>query len=103
MLACAAIATAQKAVTQGAEVSETVTIEAIDYKARLVTLKDSGGFSDTVYAGPEVKRFDELKVGARLGRQCGVAPTEDDWPDEQGQLVDQPGDECLCCEVRATD
>ena len=46
---------------------------------------------------------DELKIGARLGRQCGVAPTEDDRPDEQGQLVDQPGDESLCCEVRATD
>jgi Cu/Ag efflux protein CusF len=66
ILACTAVAQAQKAVTQGAEISETVTVEAIDYKARLVTLKDSDGFSDTVYAGPEVKRFDELKVGDKV-------------------------------------
>ena len=46
---------------------------------------------------------DELKIDARVVRQRGVAPTEDDRPDEQGHLVDQPGDESLCCEVRATD
>ena len=46
---------------------------------------------------------EELEVGASAGRQCRLTPTEDDWPDEQGQLVDQPGDESLCCEVRATD
>jgi Cu/Ag efflux protein CusF len=57
---------AQQAVTKGAEVSETVTIEAIDYKSRLVTLKDSTGTSETVYVGPEVKRFDALKVGDKV-------------------------------------
>ncbi len=44
---------------------------------------------------------DERQIGARIGRQCGGAPTEDDWPDEQGQLVDQAGDESLRCHVRA--
>ncbi|RPH61362.1 MAG: hypothetical protein EHM89_07370 [Acidobacteria bacterium] len=91
VLVSTAVAGAQKTVTQGAEISETVTIEAIDYKARLVTLKDSDGFSDTVYAGPEVKRFNELKVGDKVtfryyesvvyqirkpGAQAAAKPTE---------------------------
>ncbi len=46
---------------------------------------------------------DEREFGARVGRQCRVAPTEDDPPDEQREFVDQPGDERLCCEIRATD
>jgi hypothetical protein len=46
---------------------------------------------------------EELEAGAHVGQQCGLAPTEDDWPDEQLELVDQPGHESLCCEVRATD
>ena len=49
--------------TQGAQTSETFTIEAIDSTARLVTLKDSKGEMETIYCGPEVERFDALKVG----------------------------------------
>jgi len=45
---------------------------------------------------------EELEVGAHVGRQCGLAPTEDEWPDEQLELVDQTGHESLCCEVRTT-
>jgi hypothetical protein len=55
---------------------------------------------DDVAAEPVL--VDEFKIGARVGRQCGVAPTEDDRADEQGELVDQSGDESLCCEARAT-
>jgi hypothetical protein len=43
-------------------------------------------------AAGESVLIDELKIGARLGRQCGVAPTKYDWPDKQVQLVDQPSD-----------
>jgi Cu/Ag efflux protein CusF len=57
------IARAQQPVTQGASVEMTATIEAIDHDARLVTLKDKDGKTDTIYAGPEVKRFAALKVG----------------------------------------
>ena len=46
---------------------------------------------------------DELQVDAQVGRQRGGAPTEDDWPDEQDQFVDQPSDESLGGQVRATD
>ena len=57
------VARAQKPVTQTDAVELTATIEAIDQTARLITLKDKDGDLETIYAGPEVKRFDELKVG----------------------------------------
>jgi Cu/Ag efflux protein CusF len=58
-----AMAHAQKPVSK-AEVQElTATIEAIDHDGRLITLKSKDGEEATVFAGPEVKRFNELKVG----------------------------------------
>ena len=39
------------------------TIEAIDHDTRMITLKDKNEKSQDIYAGPEVRRFDELKVG----------------------------------------
>ena len=59
-----AAAWAQKAVTEGDAVEVKAKIEAIDRANRLVMLKDEkSGTTETLYAGPEVKRFDELKVG----------------------------------------
>jgi hypothetical protein len=57
------VARAQKPVTQTDSVEITAKIEAIDKTAREVTLKAKDGEMETVYCGPEVKRFDELKVG----------------------------------------
>jgi hypothetical protein len=57
------VALAQAPVTQTDAVDLTTKIEAIDKTARLVTLKDKEGDVETIYCGPEVKRFDELKVG----------------------------------------
>ena len=57
------VARAQKPVTQADAIELTTKIEAIDKTARLVTLKDKDGEVETIYCGPEVKRFDELKVG----------------------------------------
>jgi len=57
------VARAQKPVTDTDGIELTTKIEAIDKTARLVTLKDKDGATETVYCGPEVKRFDELKVG----------------------------------------
>ena len=59
-------ASAQKPVTKSAEVSKTFTIVAIDQSSRLVTLRDDQGVSETIACGPEVKRFDALKVGDKV-------------------------------------
>lgn len=62
---CLAVATvtAQTPVTKTKSVSATATIQAIDSTTRAITLRDTSGVEDTYIAGPEVKRFDELKVG----------------------------------------
>jgi Cu/Ag efflux protein CusF len=59
-------ALAQKPVTQGAVVTETSVIQAIDSANRLVTLTNEDGTTDTVFAGPDVLRFNELKVGDKV-------------------------------------
>ena len=63
LTASATVALAQKPVTHTDGVELTATIEAISKEDRLITLKDKDGAMQTIYAGPEVKRFDELKVG----------------------------------------
>ena len=63
LVALPVVARAQKPVTQTDAVELTAKIEAIDKTARLVTLKDKDGDTETIKCGPEVKRFDELKVG----------------------------------------
>ena len=63
LVALPLVARAQKPVTQTDAVEVTAKIEAIDKTARLVTLKDKEGEMETIKCGPEVKRFDELKVG----------------------------------------
>lgn len=57
---------AQKPVSLGDVVTQTVTIVAIDHTARVVTLKDKDGETGDVVCGPEVKRFDQLKVGDKV-------------------------------------
>ncbi len=39
------------------------TIEKIDHDLRVITLKDKEGKSWDIHAGPEIRRFDELKIG----------------------------------------
>jgi hypothetical protein len=63
LVALPLVARAQKPVTQTDAVEVTAKIEAIDKTARLVTLKGKDGDTETIKCGPEVKRFDELKVG----------------------------------------
>jgi len=52
--------------TESGSVTVKTTIEAIDHAARTVTLKDKDGNYETLSAGPEIKRFDELKVGDKV-------------------------------------
>ena len=57
---------AQKPVSVAESITETFTIEAIDHSSRIVTLKDKDGLLEDVLCGPEVTRFDALKVGDRV-------------------------------------
>jgi hypothetical protein len=58
---------AQKKVTvPGEKTTATVTIQQIDSTKRLVTYRSADGSEDTVYAGPDFKRFNELKVGDKV-------------------------------------
>jgi hypothetical protein len=53
-------------VNRSHDISDTVTIKAIDKATRHLTLASSTGESWTVKAPPEVQRFDSLKVGDRI-------------------------------------
>jgi Cu/Ag efflux protein CusF len=46
--------------------TETATVEAIDAASRSVTLRKSDGTVVTTVAGPEIKRFEEVKVGDKI-------------------------------------
>jgi Cu/Ag efflux protein CusF len=59
-------ALAQKPVSVAETVTETFTIEAIDSARRTVTLKDKDGLFEDVWCGPEVQRFEALKVGDKV-------------------------------------
>jgi Cu/Ag efflux protein CusF len=59
-------ALAQKPVTQQVAVTTTSVVQAIDSTRRLVTLKLDDGTTETVYCGPDVQRFDALKVGDKV-------------------------------------
>ena len=60
------VALAQKPNTKTHTTTLKATIDAIDKDARTVTLKDKDGDYQTIYCGPEIKRFDELKVGDEI-------------------------------------
>ena len=60
------VALAQKAVTAGDVIEMTAEIVAIDKDARVVTLEDEDGEIEEIVCGPDVTRFDELKVGDKV-------------------------------------
>ena len=66
LLASAGAASAQTKTLTGEEVTVTATIEAIDAKARVLTLKGADGTYEMVQAPAEMKRFSELKVGDKI-------------------------------------
>jgi Cu/Ag efflux protein CusF len=57
---------AQQPITKSKSISGTATIQAIDATARTMTLRDASGQEETYTVGPQVKRFDEFKVGDRV-------------------------------------
>jgi hypothetical protein len=66
VLGVASASWAQKSVSHAVSAKVTATIETIDSTNRIVTLKGEDGATLSLEAGPEVKRFAELKVGDTL-------------------------------------
>ena len=61
--ACSVIASAQGTAARAGNVSTSATITAINHTKRVVTLKDAQGHVEDILCGPEIARFNELKVG----------------------------------------
>jgi hypothetical protein len=57
---------AQKSVSEAVSGKTTATIQTIDSTNRVIALKTEDGDVETFVAGPEVKRFNELKVGDKV-------------------------------------
>ena len=67
VLAAAAAAAQSKTVTKaGEKITVVATIQQIDSTARQITFRNADGSEDTVTAGPDVQRFNELKVGDKV-------------------------------------
>src|SRR6516165_5091395 len=62
----APVAGSAQTVTKQQQATATLTIQAINSTARSLTLRNEKGEEDTFVAGPEVKRFDQLKVGDKI-------------------------------------
>jgi Cu/Ag efflux protein CusF len=92
----------EKTVTKQNQVTATATIRAIDAAARSVTLRSENGDEDTFTVGPDVQRFDQLKVGDQIKvtyyeslvlqlRKPGQASTPASGTLAAGRLKDAPG------------
>jgi len=66
LVALPVFAQEKKPIAQKASVTLKATIVAIDQTSRIISLKDDKGNFEDVYAGPEVQRFNELKVGDKV-------------------------------------
>jgi Cu/Ag efflux protein CusF len=91
-----------KTVTKQSQVTATATIKAIDPATRSITLRAENGDEDTFTVGPDVTRFDQLKVGdtikatyyeslvLQLRKPGDTAPTSGTVA-AGGRLKDTPG------------
>ena len=94
-------AMAQSKVVRSEMRTETATVESIEASSRTVTLKKPDGTYVTTVAGPEVKRFAELKVGDKVNARYYEnivmrlkAPGEPDV-DSGGKTVTTPAETVL--------
>ena len=72
---------------------ETGTVEAIEASSRTVTLKKADGTFVTTVAGPDVKRFEEIKIGDKVTAR---------YYDNVVVRVKQPGDADTDLSTRGT-
>jgi Cu/Ag efflux protein CusF len=91
-----------KTVTKENAVTATMTIQAIDQATRSITLRSENGDEDTFTAGPEVTRFNQLKVGDKIRatyyeslvfqlRKPGTPSTPASTTVAGGRIVEVPG------------
>jgi Cu/Ag efflux protein CusF len=91
-----------KTVTKENAVTATMTIRAIDQATRSITLRAENGDEDTFTVGPEVTRFDQLKVGDTIRatyyeslvfqlRKPGVPSAPASTTVAGGRIVEVPG------------
>jgi hypothetical protein len=66
LVSMARTAMAQSKTVRSEMRTETAIIEAIEAQSRTITLKKPDGTFVTIVAGPEIKRFAELKVGDKV-------------------------------------
>ena len=66
---------AGKTVTKENAVTATATITAIDPATRSITLRTEKGDEDTFTVGPDVTRFDQLKVGDTIRAKVLTKPS----------------------------
>jgi len=66
LFAAFAVAPLAQTVTREGTVTATATITAIDAATRTLTLKNDKGEEDSFTAGPQVTRFNQLKVGDKV-------------------------------------
>jgi hypothetical protein len=70
----------------------TATVEAIDPQTRLVSLRGADGRKATVYAGPEVRNFDQIKLGDQVAVSFYAAiGAEVTTPDRAAKGVQEEG------------
>ena len=66
LMSTARIALAQTKTVTPVMRTETATVEAIDVPSRTLTLRKPDGTFVTIVAGPEIKRFAEIKIGDKI-------------------------------------
>ena len=91
-----------KTVTKANKVTATATIQQIDAASRAVTLRNEKGEEDTFVMGPEVTRFNQLKVGDKVSltyyeslvfevRKPGMKTNDSTDAVAAGRAKNQPG------------
>jgi len=66
LVSMAGTAMAQTKTFGGKMITETGTVESIEMASRTVTLKKPDGTVVTIFAGPDIKRLEEVKVGDKI-------------------------------------
>jgi uncharacterized OB-fold protein len=93
LVSMARTATAQSRAVTTQMRTETATVEAIEAASRTITLKKPDGTFVTIVAGPDIKRFDEIKVGDKVNAK---------YYENVVVQLKQPGESGVDSETKAT-